>query len=130
MRRSHVTRRSDFSVALRAMLNRSSIVISLGLLIEALEPRPEALRIACDCGGGAAGAPARCFRITPSIRLVNGLYAGHQVRADVASGAEVPSRSAGPAKRGRSGAENLDGIEHSSRLEYVMAGLQRRSWKP
>jgi len=35
-------------VALRAMLNRSPIVISLGLLlIEALERRPEALRIAC-----------------------------------------------------------------------------------
>ena len=47
MRRPHVTRRSDFSAALRAMLNRSSIVISLGLLIEALERRPEALRIAC-----------------------------------------------------------------------------------
>jgi hypothetical protein len=47
MRRSHVTRRSDFSVALRAMLNRSSIVITLGLLIGALERRPEALRIAC-----------------------------------------------------------------------------------
>jgi hypothetical protein len=48
MRRSHVTRRSDFSVALRAMLNRSSIVISLGLLlIEAPERRPEALRVTC-----------------------------------------------------------------------------------
>jgi len=84
----------------------------------------------CDCGGGAARAPARCFRITPSIRLVNGLHAGHQVRANAASGAEVPSRSAGPAKRGRSEAENLDGIEHSSRLEYVMDGRQMRSWKP
>ena len=47
MRRPHVTRRSDFSVALRAMLNRSPIVISLGLLIEALERRPEALRVGC-----------------------------------------------------------------------------------
>jgi hypothetical protein len=61
--------------------------------------------------------------------LVNGLHAGHHVRTKVASGAEVPSRSAGPAKRGRSGAENLDGTEHSSRLEYVMAGRQRGSWK-
>jgi hypothetical protein len=61
MRRSSVTRRSDISVAPRAKLTRTSIVIWLGLLlIEALERRPEALRVGCAIrGGGAAGAPAR-----------------------------------------------------------------------